>query len=147
MQLRSGCCESSGLSCFGGERGFTVNSVVFSGWIVEKVGGLAAGRTLKVSPPCARCDRHPPSLLFQVSPPSFPCPDLLLTPFQGRRIQFLALGRCVAAGKKYSFIQENGRTLRQSDATQRRNTLRMRRNSVCDDKNTPTTYNSTNKLH
>lgn len=38
-----------------------------------KVGGLAAGRILTVSPPCAQCDRHPHPLP-PVSPPSLSLP-------------------------------------------------------------------------
>lgn len=77
LQLRSGGCASAALSWFRGECCFRVPWVVLSGRIGAKVGGLAAGRILTVSPPCAQCDRypHPPTPpALQCLPLLFPCP-------------------------------------------------------------------------
>lgn len=107
---RSGCCE---LSWFRGERRFRGNSVVLSGRLGSPVGGLAAGRTLTVSPPCAQCDRHPS--LLPPCLPLFPCP-IASSPSQGKTHPTACPPKMSSSEIITAWSRRNGRTLRQSEA-------------------------------
>lgn len=115
LQLRSGFCESAALSWFRGERRFRVPSVVYPGRIGAKVGGLAAGGILTVSPPCAQCDRHPQPSLPPVSPPSLFLP-LASSPFQARTRPISCPGKMCCSHVNTASFRGNCRTLRRTDA-------------------------------